>query len=86
MNHFLDINQLNYIFNNPKLQLIFIVVSIWSLIWKGIALWRSAKNNQRNWFIALLLINSFGILEIIYLFYFNKPKKPQNVGENEPKA
>jgi len=74
MNNFIDINFLNYLLNNPQFQLVFIVVSIWSLIWKGIALWKSAKNNQRNWFLAILIINSFGILEIIYIFYLAKKK------------
>jgi hypothetical protein len=54
--------------NNPLL----IVLSIWSLIWKGVALWKSSKYDQRNWFIALLVINTFGILELLYLFRFAK--------------
>ena len=47
---------------------------LWSLVWKGLALWRSAKHNQRNWFIALLVLNTMGILEIIYLFRFSKKR------------
>lgn len=42
------------------------------LVLKGIALWRSSKNNQKYWFIALLLINSVGILPAIYLLFFSK--------------
>ena len=45
---------------------------IWSLIWKGMALWRSARNGQKYWFIALLIVNTVGILEIIYLKFFAK--------------
>jgi len=76
----LDLNSLNSFLNNPTNQLIFLLLTVWSLIWKGVALWRSAKNNQRDWFIALLIISTFGILEIIYIFYFSKPKakKTQN--------
>jgi len=40
----------------------------WSFLWKGLALWRSAKRSDMWWFIAFLFINTFGILEIIYLF------------------
>jgi len=72
---------LNTILNNPFNQTVFILVIIWSLIWKGFSLWRAARNTQRNWFIAMLIINTFGILEIIYLFYFSKSpsqKEPQN--------
>jgi len=56
----------------PPLPLFLIFV--WSLIWKGLALWRAAKNAQRNWFIALLVLNTFGILEIVYLFRFSKKR------------
>ncbi|OHA95887.1 MAG: hypothetical protein A3C62_01840 [Candidatus Zambryskibacteria bacterium RIFCSPHIGHO2_02_FULL_39_16] len=44
------------------------LAAIWSLIWKGLALWKSAGLRQKYWFIAILLINTLGILEIIYLF------------------
>lgn len=27
---------------------------------------------QRNWFVAILVISSVGILEIVYLFFFSK--------------
>ena len=64
--------------NNPSYRLLFIALFIWSLIWKGIALWKSAKNNQRNWFIVLLVLNTLGILEIIYIFHFSKPKEPHD--------
>lgn len=43
------------------------VLAIWELTWKGIALWRAGRNNQLGWFIALLVINTAGILPIIYL-------------------
>lgn len=47
---------------------------VWAIAWKGFALWNAAKNNQRNWFIAVLIVNSIGILEIVYLFGFAKKK------------
>lgn len=34
---------------------------------RGIALYKSAKRDQSIWFIALLLVNSMGILPVIYL-------------------
>ncbi|MBP6962448.1 hypothetical protein KBB49_02845 [Candidatus Saccharibacteria bacterium] len=43
------------------------VIAIWDMIWKGFALWRASKNNDQNWFIAMIVINSVGILPIIYL-------------------
>lgn len=52
-----------------------LVLAVWSLFWKGLALWKSAKNNQKYWFVALLIISGGGILEIIYLAFFQKKKK-----------
>ena len=48
---------------------------IWSLFWKGWALWRAARNGSKWWFVALLIINTAGILEIIYIFFFSGMKK-----------
>lgn len=51
-----------------------IIIFVWSLIWKGLALWRAAKNSQRNWFLVMLVVNTAGIIEIAYLFIFAKNK------------
>lgn len=53
-------------------MIILAIVSIWSLVWKGFALWKSAKKNSMIWFIVLLVVNLFGILEILYIFVFSK--------------
>lgn len=53
-------------------------VSIWTLVWKGFALWKSARLKQPVWFIALLIINTLGILEILYLFLFSKMEFSNN--------
>lgn len=58
---------------------VIILLIIWSVIWKGIALWHAARNDQKAWYVALLIINTLGILEIIYLSFFEKKgevKKP----------
>ena len=49
-----------------------VVVTIWTVIWKGLALWRSARNGSPVWFIVILLINTLGFLEILYIFLFSK--------------
>ena len=51
---------------------LFIIVVIWSLVWKALALWKSARLNQPIWFIVLLVVNTIGIIEILYLFLFSK--------------
>jgi len=48
---------------------------IWTVIWKGLALWKSAHNKQMRWFVFLLVLNTAGILEIIYIIWFQKHKK-----------
>lgn len=53
---------------------IFIVLMIWTLVWKGLALWRAVEVKAKWWFIVFLVVNSLGILEIIYLFFL-APKK-----------
>lgn len=52
--------------------LIFLLLAIWSLVWKGLALWRSAQRKDLWWFIIILIVNTVGILEIIYLFLTRK--------------
>lgn len=51
---------------------------IWELAWKGVALWKAGRNRQPGWFIAILILNTAGILEIIYIAFFQaKPQKAE---------
>lgn len=58
----------------PELSLVVILVAIWSIIWKGIGLWKAARNNHTAWYVIMLLLNTVGILEIVYIFFFSKKK------------
>ncbi len=58
--------------------LITTLIVLWSLPWKVLALWKAARNNQKWWFLVFILINTVGILEILYLFILSKPKKSLN--------
>lgn len=49
--------------------IVFALLLAWSLVWKGMALWKSARLSHKGWFIALLIINTVGILEIIYIYF-----------------
>jgi ABC-type multidrug transport system fused ATPase/permease subunit len=49
-----------------------VLVLIWSLVWKAIALWKAARKGHLVWFIILLVVNTLGILEILYIFLFSK--------------
>ena len=46
------------------------VALVWTIILKGFALWHAARGSQKWWFVALLIVNTLGILEIIYLIWF----------------
>lgn len=48
------------------------ILALWDLVWRGIALWRAARRKEPWWFIALLLINSVGLLPIAYLLVWGK--------------
>lgn len=51
---------------------------IWTLAWKGRGLWRAAQNRQPVWFIIMFLVQSLGIIPIVYLALLQKaPKKPR---------
>jgi len=59
---------------------LFYIIIAWSLVWKGLALWRAAKNDSKIWYVVLLVLNTVGILEILYYFVLSKPR-----GKTEPK-
>ncbi len=61
---------INQFFINHSWVLFLIVV--WTLFWKGYSLWIASKNDSKKWFITLLIFNTVGILEIIFIFFVAK--------------
>ena len=59
-------------------QWILLLAILWTLPWKGVALWRASRNGHKKWFIALFVVNTLAILEIVYILFFSK-KKETNV-------
>lgn len=53
----------------------FVLLIIWSLVWKGLALWKSARRTDTVWFVIFMFLNTAGILEIIYYFLIAKSDK-----------
>ncbi len=49
-----------------------IVALVWSLVWKAIAFWKTARSNHLIWFVIFFMVHTFGILEILYIFLFSK--------------
>jgi len=56
---------------------VLILLILWSVFWKGLALWHAGRKGQPWWFVILLVLNTLGILEIIYLFAVLKLKSSQ---------
>ena len=44
-----------------------VILAVWSIAIKGYALWVAAGRGEKWWFIAILLINTIGLLELFYL-------------------
>lgn len=65
---------------SPAETVSFGLLVAWTLIWKGAALWKSARRNDKVWFIVLLVINTAGILEILYIFVFSKREDKSKQG------
>ena len=65
----MNLNQINQI--SPFLLF---AMSLWTIAWMGLGLYRAASLKQKNWFLAILLIHIMGIIEIAYLFYFAKKR------------
>jgi len=55
-----------------------IALFVWEAVWKLIAMWRAGRNNQLAWFVCIALINTAGILPIIYLLIHTRGSERQN--------
>lgn len=64
----------SYMSANPWI----ILLIIWSIVWKLIALWKAAKNNHLTIFIVLGVLNTAGIAEIIYITYLYFKERGNN--------
>jgi len=55
---------------------VIVLLAIWDGVWKLIALWKSARNDQLAWYICLAIFNTIGILPILYILFFQKTGTP----------
>lgn len=71
------------IYNNPPafdsemfmwFMPLILLAALWELFWRGVGLYRAARRKHVGWFVLMLLVNSLGIIEIIYLFVVLKIK------------
>jgi len=71
--------------NDPNVQMVLLLLVAWDIVWRGIALWKSAENKSKPWFVALLILNTVGVLPIVYVFFF-ADKKGKKTEDNKPVA
>jgi len=64
-----------------KNLIILAILVLWVLPWKGYGMWTAAKRAHKGWFVALLVLNTFSILDIIYIFLVAK-KSWQDIGKD----
>jgi hypothetical protein len=62
---------------SPEYIIWVLPLMIWTLFWKGYALWIAAKNHQKWWFWIILVVYTAGILEIVYIFGIMKKRWPE---------
>jgi hypothetical protein len=71
-------NLANFHWKMEPYELLIVVLILWELIWKMIALWKTGRRNQLVWFICIAVFNTVGILPIIYLLIHRKKEAVEN--------
>ncbi len=56
------------IFGMNQTNLLVLIIILWTVPWKIYAVWAAVQANHKKWFVALLFLNTVGILEIVYIF------------------
>jgi methionyl-tRNA synthetase len=51
---------------------IVIAVLLLTLPLKAAALWRAARRGHIGWFLTIIILNTLGIFELLYIFIFSK--------------
>lgn len=55
-----------------------LLVLFWDAIWKIASMWKAAKKNSPIWFVVLAIVNSVGILPILYIYVFSEMGKKKS--------
>lgn len=58
-----------------------VIAVVWDTTWKLIAMWKANRNNDLAWFICIGIINTLGILPIIYILLNKKKDVNQPVSD-----
>jgi hypothetical protein len=64
-------------------QMWYLALFAWAVAWKGMALWKAAHREQKWWFVAFLIVNTLGILEILYIYVFSVERTAKSPASKE---
>lgn len=70
-------------FSTDTGALVLFLSVLWTLPWKGVALWKAARLYHKWWFIVLLIVNTLAILEIIYIFFIARKAEREDASSEE---
>ncbi len=62
---------------------LFLVLIVAIIALKGYALWYAAKRDEKWWFVVMLIINTAGILELVYLLFVVKKWQTKVIEKHE---
>ena len=61
------------------LMVVMAILVVFDSVMKLIGMWKSARNGHIVWFIFIAIINSVGILPIIYLVWFDSSSSNRQI-------
>lgn len=61
-------------FQPPILYIWLAPLILWTLLWKALALWKAGRNKQPGWFITLFLMQTIGVLDLVYILFFQRQR------------
>ena len=62
--------------NTAVLLISIVVISVWEVIWTGLAMWTAAKKKNKILFVIFLVVNLLAIPEIVYFIVTRKKEMP----------
>ena len=64
-----------------KRPMLVLIIIIWTIFWKGVGLWQAAERGHKWWFFFILVLNTLGILEIIYIYFVARKYRVETKSE-----
>jgi len=59
----------------PGWCVVLMTLLFWEGLWKAFAMWRAARNGNVLMYVLILVLNTAGILPILYLIFSRRPPR-----------